>query len=345
MAKSREKNEGELITMKKKRKSSHNENCQERTSSNILPPFAWENSSEGDDKKKKKKRKKEKKKHSTTRDNEEERAKRSRKVDKNVDEQSDEDRKIVASSAFDFRSVDNSDGAGDDANVSLILFYQYVEPPWSVANHRKALTWAEQTGKRLGLGGRMRIAREGFNCTLTGTYDAARSWCDELRAFCPEFFSETEFKITDFLPKKHMFSKLHCFSVDELVNYGFNKNNIPPPLSEAGSHLEPEEYHEKMREQDTVIIDVRNHYEAAIGHFQPPEGGAKLIDPMMRKSTEFPCWLDKPETKEQLKGKQVLMYCTGGKDNSVYFSVWPLYVSYFAGSKYVNNNNPACPLF
>jgi predicted sulfurtransferase len=33
---------------------------------------------------------------------------------------------------------------------------------------------------------------------------------------------------------------------------------------------------------------------------------------MMRKSTEFPLWLDRKETKEKLKGKQVLMYCTGG---------------------------------
>jgi predicted sulfurtransferase len=32
----------------------------------------------------------------------------------------------------------------------------------------------------------------------------------------------------------------------------------------------------------------------------------------MRKSTEFPVWLDQKTTKDQLKGKQVLMYCTGG---------------------------------
>jgi len=32
----------------------------------------------------------------------------------------------------------------------------------------------------------------------------------------------------------------------------------------------------------------------------------------MRKSTEFPAWLDHPDTKKQLQGKQVLMYCTGG---------------------------------
>jgi hypothetical protein len=217
--------------------------------------------------------------------------------------------KIVASSATDYASAqkDKNDG------VSLVLFYQYVEPPWTPAQHRSAIAWAKETGNRLGLGGRMRIAREGFNCTLTGTYDAARSWCKELRDFCPEFFSSTEFKITDYLPKKQMFTKLHCFSVDELVNYGFTKTSLPPPpLSRVGRHLEPEEYHKKIQEKDTVIIDVRNHYEAAIGHFKPPEGGAELVDPMMRKSTEFPCWLDKPETKEKLRGKQVLMYCTGG---------------------------------
>lgn len=32
----------------------------------------------------------------------------------------------------------------------------------------------------------------------------------------------------------------------------------------------------------------------------------------MRKSTEFPVWLDDEQTREKLRGKQVLMYCTGG---------------------------------
>lgn len=67
-----------------------------------------------------------------------------------------------------------------------------------------------------------------------------------------------------------------------------------------------------MCEKDTVVIDVRNHYEAAIGRFAPPAEGAQVIDPKMRKSTEFPRWLDRKETKEMLRGKQVLMYCTGG---------------------------------
>jgi len=45
---------------------------------------------------------------------------------------------------------------------------------------------------------------------------------------------------------------------------------------------------------------------------QPPAGGATFLDPMMRNSREFPKWLNAPETKEKLKGKKVMMYCTGG---------------------------------
>jgi len=78
----------------------------------------------------------------------------------------------------------------------------------------------------------------------------------------------------------------------------------------TGTHLEPEDYHKKLNAEGVVVIDVRNRYETAIGRFAPT--GAELIDPKMRKSTEFPVWLDKEETREKLKGKQVLMYCTGG---------------------------------
>ncbi len=67
-----------------------------------------------------------------------------------------------------------------------------------------------------------------------------------------------------------------------------------------------------MQDKDTVIIDVRNAYESAIGSFKPPPGGAELIDPKMRNSIEFPKWLNDPKTAEKINNKKVLMYCTGG---------------------------------
>ena len=90
----------------------------------------------------------------------------------------------------------------------------------------------------------------------------------------------------------------------------FLKDKAPSLKKFAGTHLEADEYHMAMQDPNTVIIDVRNHYEANIGRFNPPENGAQMIDPKMRKSTEFPIWLE--NNKEKLRGKQVLMYCTGG---------------------------------
>ena len=92
---------------------------------------------------------------------------------------------------------------------------------------------------------------------------------------------------------------------------------------------------EMLKKENAVVIDVRNHYEAVIGRFDgqvksngvskinPKEGdekddkeknrsGAQYIDPKLRKSTDFTQWLAKDETKEKLKDKTVLMFCTGG---------------------------------
>jgi len=210
-------------------------------------------------------------------------------------------------------------------NVTLLLFYQYVEPPWDESQYKYAYNYATDEANSRNITGRMRIAKEGMNCTLTGSYTSIREWCSIMRSFDggrPSLdpmtntvmteFANTEFKLTDDLPFKQRFPKLHAFEVPELVNYGLAGNRAPPLSKYGGIHLEPNDYHAKMLESNTVIIDVRNHYENRIGHFDPPSGGAILIDPKMRKSTEFPLWLDKQETKELLRDKQVLMYCTGG---------------------------------
>jgi len=291
-----------------KRKEKNEEVQHEEVKGDNIIPASKKKCDESESSMEERERKRSKKKHEKKDKKKGKRHKKEKNGDDADRTDSDLGRSIV-SSALDFK--EKSEGVVCKDGVTLLLFYQYVEPPWTPAQHQKALTWAQESGDHLGLGGRMRIAREGFNCTLTGTYDNIRKWCKELRAFCPEFFSETEFKLTDNLPQGQMFPKLHCFPVEELVHYGL-AGDLAPPISESATHLEPEDYHQKMAEKDTVIIDVRNHYEAVIGHFQPPEGGAELVDPLMRKSTEFPAWLDKPETKEKLRGKQVLMYCTGG---------------------------------
>jgi predicted sulfurtransferase len=201
--------------------------------------------------------------------------------------------------------------------VTLLLFYQYVEPVWDDATYKVVQEQVYDIGTSLSITGRMRVAKEGLNCTLSGTRTNIVQFCHQLRLWKPKEFDQTEFKLTTHLLHKHQFPNLKIIPVSELVNYGLpvNGNKAPPIQQYSGTHLEPIEYHQKLGEPNTVIIDVRNHYEATIGHFNIPETNkqsSKFLDPKMRKSTEFPIWLDDETTKEQLKGKQVLMYCTGG---------------------------------
>ena len=198
--------------------------------------------------------------------------------------------------------------------VSLLLFYQYVEPPWSDSVYKVVLKEVEPLAQALEVTGRMRIAKEGFNCTLTTTSaQNMLEFCAALRRWKPDCFRQTEFKVTHHLPDAQRFPNLKIIPVTELVHYGLEGPKAPPIQLYSGVHLEPKEYHQQLADPDTVVIDVRNHYEANIGRFDPPTHGNphKFLDPKMRKSTEFPVWLDSAETKEKLRGKSVAMYCTG----------------------------------
>eukprot|EP00554_Chaetoceros_debilis_P007966 CAMPEP_0194079314 /NCGR_PEP_ID=MMETSP0149-20130528/5541_1 /TAXON_ID=122233 /ORGANISM="Chaetoceros debilis, Strain MM31A-1" /LENGTH=623 /DNA_ID=CAMNT_0038760773 /DNA_START=171 /DNA_END=2039 /DNA_ORIENTATION=+ len=225
----------------------------------------------------------------------------------------DDDLKIVGGRIVSFSAdVMEPEPASQEHSTTLLLFYQYIEPVLDEDGFQAILEHVQVAGEKHQVTGRMRTSYEGLNCTLTGSYDGVRGWCKDLRDYNNgAYFADTEFKLTDNLPSGQAFPTLHAFKVDELVNYGLSGIKAPS-IHMSGEHLEPKDYDKKMKEKDTVIIDVRNHYEASIGRFQPPVNGAQYIDPMMRKSTEFPVWLDKPETKDMLRGKQVLMYCTGG---------------------------------
>jgi predicted sulfurtransferase len=170
------------------------------------------------------------------------------------------------------------------------------------------MKWAEENASRHNITGRLRVAKEGFNGTMTGGYDDMRKWCQAMREWKAEILGNTDFKLTDNLPQGQNFPALKVFPVKELVNYGLS--GAQPSLKNGGVHLNAKDYHKKMEEPNTVIIDVRNSYEAEIGHFQPPPTGAEYIDPKMRVSTEFPAWVD--NNKEKLEGKQIMMFCTGG---------------------------------
>ena len=156
----------------------------------------------------------------------------------------------------------------------------------------------------------MRVSREGINATISGSFQACRDFSTSLSSF-DERFKNADFKFIDDLAKDRMFKDCKVLPVKELVYYDID---IEAPLAEGGQHLAADAFHSKLKDSNSVIIDVRNAYETDIGRFEKQEGqgGAQLILPEMRKSTDFVPWIRSKETQERLKGKDVLMYCTGG---------------------------------
>ena len=195
--------------------------------------------------------------------------------------------------------------------TTICLFYQYKEPAWTTKEHKGALNKVHDLAKQFKITGRGRCAPEGLNCTLTASPNDMRAFCYALREWDP-IFHATDFKLQDGIPSMSRFRTFTLRKVSELVGYALDGVKAPSLTRHAGTHLDAPDYHKQMQQNDTVIIDVRNAYESDIGHFQPPEGGAVLLDPKMRTSQDFPKWLNAPETKEKLKGKTVMMYCTGG---------------------------------
>lgn len=171
---------------------------------------------------------------------------------------------------------------------SVLLFYQYIEPLWSPPEHKRALKKLLHICQANGVTGRGRVAPEGMNCTLTGPPRGIRGVCQGLRDFDPKFW-DTDFKITDRVSIAKQFKSLSVRKTQELVAYGLKGDAVAPSLQQfAGTHLEADQYHEALQDPDAVVVDVRNFYESRLGSFQPPPNGAKLIDPKLRNSVEFP---------------------------------------------------------
>lgn len=195
--------------------------------------------------------------------------------------------------------------------ITICLFYQYARPSLSSTDVASLKGFIERNTLTNSIGGRIRIAAEGLNCTISGSSEGIRDFTLKLSQFIRQGhstdtpFADTHFKYIDNLGIDRAFKDLKIIPVKELVFYG-DDEVAPSEHIEGGIHLEPVAFHEKLSSKEAVVIDVRNHYEANIGRFdkQVNNEGATYIDPKMRKSTDFVGWLKLPETKEKLAGKE-----------------------------------------
>jgi len=153
--------------------------------------------------------------------------------------------------------------------------------------------------KSLGLTGRIIVAQEGLNGTVSGTPEACETYMNAIHA--DSRFAKTEFKIDTV--SEPSFIKMHCRYKEEIVHSGLRDPQVINPNLETGKHLEPKEFMELKDQQDVVILDVRSNYEHHVGRFK----NAITLD--IENFREFP---DKIKDLEQYKDKKILTYCTGG---------------------------------
>ena len=75
-------------------------------------------------------------------------------------------------------------------------------------------------------------------------------------------------------------------------------------MAKVGRYLKANEFNELANEPDTVIVDMRNHYEYEVGHF---ENAIEVPSDTFRD--QLPMAVDMLKDK---KDKNIIMYCTGG---------------------------------
>ncbi|GAA0450814.1 rhodanese-related sulfurtransferase [Alkalibacillus silvisoli] len=177
----------------------------------------------------------------------------------------------------------------------VLLYYKYVPIEDAEAFRDEHL----QLCFDLGLKGRIIVAEEGLNGTVSGTIEQTNKYIKALQA--DPRFEDMTFKIDE--ADDHAFKKMHVRYKSEIVNLSLEEEDINPN-QQTGEYLEPKEFFEEMQKEDTIVLDARNDYEYDIGHFR----GA--IRPDVRNFRELPEWVK--ENKELLEGKRVLTYCTGG---------------------------------
>lgn len=179
-------------------------------------------------------------------------------------------------------------------NYRVLLYYHYttIEDPAAFAAAHL------ETCKQLELKGRILVASEGINGTVSGTVDQTNTYIEMMQA--DTLFAGIVFKIDE--AEGHAFKKMHVRPKPELVHLRLEDDINPNEIT--GRHLSPVEFMEAMQREDTVVLDVRNTYEYDLGHFR----GA--IRPEVETFRDTPNWVR--ENKHLFEGKNVLTYCTGG---------------------------------
>lgn len=177
----------------------------------------------------------------------------------------------------------------------VLLFYKYV----TLKNPADTAAALRARAEGLGLTGRVIVSEEGINATVEGGLSETEAFAEYV--LHNPLFSDMQIKRSG--GRGDSFPSLSVKVRKEIVGTGFSKDEADPERSTA-PRLSPEElraWYESKRE--FTVIDMRNNYEFASGHF---EGS---VQPDISASRHLPIAMEK---LAPFKDTTVVTVCTGG---------------------------------
>jgi UPF0176 protein len=147
--------------------------------------------------------------------------------------------------------------------------------------------------------GRIYISEQGINGQASGFGPHADEYIAWMRQ--DPRFQKMPFKVH--YSKDHAFPKTTVKYRKQLVAVDCDVD-----FSDVGEHVSPNTWKDMLenKDQDTIVIDVRNDYEWVIGHFE----GSEL--PKLDTFRKFPEYARNLKAEKDPAKTKVMMYCTGG---------------------------------
>ncbi|HEX6849003.1 MAG TPA: rhodanese-related sulfurtransferase [Chitinophagaceae bacterium] len=160
--------------------------------------------------------------------------------------------------------------------------------------------------KELGVLGRIYIASEGINAQIslpTANLETFRAY---LYSIEPLNGLRLNIAVDDACPDTGGNGK-SFYVLDIKVRSKIVADGINDPLfdmANKGAYVNAEQFNKLTNDPDTIVIDMRNHYEFEVGHF---ENAIEIPSDTFRE--QLPMAVD---MMKENKDKNIIMYCTGG---------------------------------
>jgi UPF0176 protein len=148
--------------------------------------------------------------------------------------------------------------------------------------------------------GRIYVAKEGINAQLSVPavqFEAFKATLDEIT-----FLEGVRLNIAIEQDNKS-FLKLTIKVRNKIVADGLEDHSFD--VTQKGKHVNAQEFNTLLSDKNTICVDMRNHYESEIGHFD------SAITPDVDTFRDSLPIIEE-ELADHKEDKKLLMYCTGG---------------------------------